>query len=710
MRPASGSQPLGPMGRPTARPSGAISTGRLTQRPAERMRSQPLPAGPSQPRRLQLSALIDDRIEGLSARERQRAWLVNTVALAQALITVMVAPGYGISSVNLPMLVTLGVGLFFCLVAFLFNQWRRELRVAVYLLIGGGALATSAQVFVAALLTHDGAHTAQAALFFLPLILEAGLFLTPELTLTVASVASVVTASAILLGLALASDSSSQLSESYLVMVYTLGLEVFIGYLAWRLAQFIYETVKKSQADEDLQFSRAQLSVTEQQISGQRRQLLQDIAVIQMAVSSALSQEYDTGIENVSGDIASLASTVNLLIQQLRSTNELERKVQRMESHAVTLVEMAGRIGSGAGALQRSEAPSDTALYSVAVALQQAHTLVLMRYERLQEAAATVAASLGQARVSFDSTAQESIKAEQFAGSLDALAASLMAIAQRQTELLAQARRALALALPKQLIQGELADGSLREPSTNSDLAGLGADIGVLRPGLTGVYDTLTPIGEDDDAKIPPMTTPLRALNALASEMHAEQTSGTESGSHGELPAGLADAWLLLTNLAAQTADEARIASNLSFDLGVLGRHVRQTGQGIARINQLLDVTERDIDRMHQVAGGASVESLADPHPSLPMAGRPAASSSGRHAPPPTRPLGDDDLVFGETGAASVVTPPPIETTQSSVAAPGSLRIASLIDADALMSQGPTTPPTPNAELRSDSTGDPDLR
>ncbi|HET9109838.1 MAG TPA: hypothetical protein VFN78_03325, partial [Ktedonobacterales bacterium] len=116
-----------PVAAPPSQPTGGPRSHPLMTAPPSQPlgRSQPLSGPLSQPSRLQLSGLIDDRIEWLSARERHRTWLVTTVVLAQALITLMVVPGYLIPSADLPMLLTLGVALIFYLAAFLFNRVRR---------------------------------------------------------------------------------------------------------------------------------------------------------------------------------------------------------------------------------------------------------------------------------------------------------------------------------------------------------------------------------------------------------------------------------------------------------------------------------------------------------------------------------------------------------------------------------------------------------
>ncbi len=346
----------------------------------------------------------------MAARDRQREWLVTTVVFAQALITLMVVPGYLISSANLPMLLTLALALVFYLAAFLVNYLRHDSRVATAILIGGGALATAAQVFVMAFVLHDGPRTAQAALLFLPLTLEAGLFFTPELTLLVTGACAVGTAGAVLLAFALASDTTP-LSEIYLVVVYSLGLEGFIGFLAWRLAQFIKEKVSGSLALDDGRLARA-LQGNQRQITTQQHQLMQDVGAIQFAVSSALAHDYNnTRIDVGTPTLAPLATSLSMLIQQVRATNDMEVKLQRMESQAVPLVEIANRLATGAAPVPGSELPTDSAFYPVAAALNQALVINARRQSRLQEVAVELASSLKHSREGLSNTADESARA-----------------------------------------------------------------------------------------------------------------------------------------------------------------------------------------------------------------------------------------------------------------------------------------------------------
>ncbi|HEX8732964.1 MAG TPA: hypothetical protein VF725_13000 [Ktedonobacterales bacterium] len=649
-----------------------------------------------------MTGLIDERIERLAAHGRQRAWLVTTVALAQALITVVIIPGFIIPTPNLPVLLTLGVALAFYLVAFLVNRLRHDDRVAVVILIGGGALATAAQAIVTALLTHDGARAAQAALLFLPLTLEAGLFFASELTLYVASACSIATACAVLLAFALSSDATP-VSQVYLVVVYSLGLQGFIGFLAWRLAQFINEKVEGSEAAEDRRFAQAQLAASQRRVTDQRHQLMQDLGVIQFAVSSALAHDYNhTRIEVADGALAPLATSLTMLIQQVRATNELEVKLQRLEAQAVPLVELANRLATGAPPVAVGETPTDSVFYPVIAALNQALMVNARRQYRLQEVAVQIADSLRHSREGFASTAGESARAEQHVGRLVSLIGNLVTTSQRQLDLLGQARRALALVLPSEITRDDLADPSLREPAVRDtegtgDLQGLGADIGIMRTGFTEEMDILQPV-DLATAGISPLTTPMRAVDTIETDDESP-TDETPALTGDTLPAGLGDAWLALTQLHAQTADEARAVNDLNHDIGLLKRYVRQTGVGIDWIAQAIEAIERNSDQMQRLASlsGASLDALDEPGASSSVYGmRGASNSIPRRAPLATRPqegetrlpLDADSRAGAEAAASDAVQP-----------APGSLRVSDLIGLDVLGGPGldPSGPITPGS-------------
>ena len=372
-----------------------------------------------------MSEAVENRIEATAARDRQRIWLVNTVVLAQALITLALVPAFIIPTVSAPMLATLGAALVVYTSAFIINRTPGRLSRAIYTLIIGGGLVTTAQVFLSAALTHSGTHTAQAALFFIPAIIEAGLFLSPELTLIVAAVTAALTASAILLALALVGDSATELGGAYQVVVYALGLEALVGYMSWQLATFIYEKVTAAQTVEDLRFAQARLEALQRQMAEQRRQLQREAGLIQAAVSGMLSHEYDARVEIENGELASLAESLDLLFERLRSTNELERKVQRMEAEVAPLVDIAGRLAEAGAPAQPAEMASTTALFPVGVALSNAQTAQARRLAQLFQLASDVVDALRDNRQSLDVATTDSAAARRQAGELVSLADTL---------------------------------------------------------------------------------------------------------------------------------------------------------------------------------------------------------------------------------------------------------------------------------------------
>lgn len=609
-------------------------------------------------------------MEAPVTRERQRVWLVNTVLLAQSLITLALVPAFIIPSVSAPMLATLGTALVIYITAFIINRRPGKLSPAIYTLIIGGGLITTAQVFLSAILIHSGTHTAQAALFFLPVIIEAGLFLSPELTLIVAAVAAALTAGAILLALSLAGNSSSQLGEAYQVVVYALGLEALVGYMSWQLATFIYEKVTATQMVGDLRFAQARLEALQRQMTEQKRQLQRDAGMIQAAVSGMLSHEYDARVEITDGEMAPLAESLNLLFERLRSTNELERKVQRMEAEVAPLVDIAGRLADAGAPAQPTGMASDTALFPVGVALNNAQTAQARRLAQLFQLASDVVDALRDNRKVLEGAATDSVAARRQAGELVALADTLTRVAQREAELIAQARRLLAHLLPRELTDG--AEAGERDPlldAMNStatgpgDLDGLGLDIGLLDTGLTSEFDAL-PHTNAQEAGIAPMTMPIPALNADTGESDAAPAVFAP----GELPGELMDSWNLLRQLHTIVAQEQRQVTSLARDMGVLSRLVRQTDANVVWALQALDTAQKQAEQAQALSGGTS-DYPADDTP-----GRQAPPSGSRRAPLPTRPLGMETKL-PDTGRMIPQDPP-----SSATPAPGSLNVRDLLN------------------------------
>ncbi len=153
------------------------------------------------------------------------------------------------------------------------------------------------------------------------------------------------------------------------------------------------------------------------------------------------------------------------------------------------------------------------------------------------------------------------------------------------------------------------------------------------------------------------LTAPLPAitsddLNSQADAQATSETGQTETGetssgkrlAEGDLPTELVDVWNLLTQLNADSAQDERAMSNLTRDLGMLSRAVRQADSGAVWVLQALEAIRRDAEQLQQIAGGSqSALDLAEgdqPSGSLGVEGsgvvaRPASSSV------PLRPLAE---------------------------------------------------------------------
>ncbi|HEX9035748.1 MAG TPA: hypothetical protein VF808_02040 [Ktedonobacterales bacterium] len=630
-------------------------------------------------------------MEASAARARQRAWLFNTIILAQALITLALAPASIIPTLDLPMLISLAVGMLVYIAAFATNRFARKFTLALTLLIAGGGLVVAAQVFLNAFIAHSSAHTAQSALFFLPVVIEAGLFVTPDLTLIIAGSIAVITASGILISLSLEHSSTTPLGAAYQVMVYALGLDALVGYMSWQLAMFINEKITVAQTVEDLRFAQARLDALQLQMGEQKRQLQREAGIIQAAVSSMLSHEYDTRVEIVDGELAPLAESLNLLFERLRSTNELERKVQRMEAGVPPLVDFAERIADAGTPAQSQDVGllPDAALFPVSVALTNAQTAQARRLASIFQLSSDVVDALRDNRQVLERAATDSVSARRQAGELVSLAHTLAATALQEIELLGQARRLLARLLPRELrlnsAPGErdpLYAAPTSTPLGTGALDGLGQDIGLLDPELFPEMPEVAP-GDGPSEKIAPMTLPILALDAKPAEPDDEQAVFAP----GELPGELVNSWDMLRDLHVAAAHEQLQLSVLARDMGVLSRLVRQTDANVVWAIQALDAAQKRAEQAQSLSGGSGGDQPGD------SIGRPAPSSASRRPPLPTRPLEPDNRLPD----ANYLAQP--EIAQPSTPAPGSIRVQDLLNLDP-----PATSPGPNSAGQTDTT------
>ena len=664
-------------------------------------------SGPPTGRRMALSGLINQTLRVVAERDHQRPRILNTLILAQILLTLVIAPGYLIPFTLSPMLFALVATLLVYIAAFFVNRSLRNFARSAYLLIFGGALGVAVQVFLMATLAHSPAATAQLSLLFLTFILEAGLLLTPDGPLWLAAITATLTAVALLLALALTPGTTHNLGEVYLLMVYALGLQGLMGYLAWLLAQYLFYTVQETQRDQGAQFAQARLDAQRMQMEEQRARINEGVAAIQRAIGRALSDDYDTRVDVPMGELYSLSESLSLLFERMQAMREVERKLQRIEAMAVPLVEVAGRMADMTTPTPSSlPIMTETALDSVPVAMSQAQAANARRLGRVQKLSREVSIALGHSRTGLSNTSEEVVRAQGATGALISLTETLTGATQRQLDLLARARRSLATLLPGEITQTPPTDATSDTPQREvanltpeeaARLLGLGVDVGIA-PGYTGEFDLLSP------------TTPEEA--GIAPLMGHPPTSGADgvtppAGNPDELPGELADVWHILSQLAEGTTLEERVLSTLTRDLGMLSRSVRQADTGIAWVLQALDAVRHDADQLQQVSGGAQPyppetaqpgvesESARMPSPSTPLdlpAGGPSETPQG--GAPSSRPLPDS---MANMPPDATPTPGNLSGSLADLAGdarpfdtPGSIRISDLLGLDVLPPDSPS--------------------
>jgi len=649
--------------------------------------------------RLALSGLIRQTLRTVATRAEERTRLVNVLVLAQLLLTLIIAPGYIVPTLQIPMLAALVVGLLVYAAAFVVNTAAHNTTWATYLLVFGGALAVTAHVFVSALFAHNPTETALASLLFLATILEAGLLLAPEVALLLVAATAIVTAVAVLLALSLA-PAMARPSDPYLLVVYTLTLQGLTGYLAWLVSQFIFAASFEAQRAQMAQYAGARLEVLQGQVIEERRRLDDGVAAIQAIITRALADDYDAVAPLPEGELKPVAESLTLLLEQMKTLSAAGHKLQRVEAMAAPLVEVAGRMGDTLTPTPTTlPILTETALDSVSVAMSQAQATNARRLARVQKLASEIAAALSHSRGGLSNTADEALKAQRIAGVLINMMEPLGQASRRRLDLIARARRALSGMLPSEITQQPTPDDVHRDATgldaeTAARLLGLNVDLGIA-PGYTGEFNALASDERADVAEsgIAPLTMPLPALTVDDSAASAPPAAtGRGKGRKGELPIELVEVWNMLAQMVNEGTQEERVMSGVSRDLGMLSRSVRQADAGIVWVLQALDAIRRDADQLQQISGaqplteaGAEGDALAGLARSAPSSVPLMSPGAGLRIPSPTRPRGDQDAQQPSTAYADAMSGyDALGGVSEMQDAPGSLRMGDLLGLDVM--------------------------
>jgi methyl-accepting chemotaxis protein len=674
------------------------------RRPPRSGRTSGLPV-PSE-RKLALSGLVHRALVSFNERDQQRARLINVLILAQALLTLSAAPGYLGTRPDPVTVLAAALPLVVCLVAWTLNRFFQHARNASYVLVFGGAGAVVLQVALAAV-SGSALEASQTSLLLLAVILEAGLLFSPEVTLIVAATAAVLTAAALLLAVSLGASGSRR--EAYLLVVDVLGLQAVSGLFAWLLAQFIYESVGEAQRAQEQQFAQARLEALLVQSGELHRRLDAAVRVIQEAIGHALGGDLTARAAVLEGELSPVAQSMNLLLERLAMLAQGDVMRQRMESAALPLIDVVGRVAEGGATPASLPVMTNTTIDSVSVAVGQMQANVARRLTRVQELAGEIVGALAHVQNGMSATAQTASEALRTVGASIAAADGMLTTSQREVELIARARRSLGDVLPDEITGSRQTDGRMRDPSSldpaeAAALLGLGVDLGVGGPGLTGAFGLadLREAGGAANQSLAESAAPAPSLSVSLPEGDPQATGPAQAGEQdsaesspppssaskrrrgaraaaaattppegGEPPVQLVEIWQLLNQLHDEAVRQERAATTLTHELGLVNRNVRGVDTGVAWARQALEAGRRNAEKLHQTAGGSAP--LPVPGDSGPGASPPLADMPGRR-PTATRPLADSNrLSSGALLGSMGIAPAPAGEPHAAVG-PGAPR------------------------------------
>ncbi len=613
----------------------------------------------------------------------------------------------------MPVLVVLAAAVAIYLGAFIVNAFLHHATVATFILILGGGAAITALVGVTAF-SGRPLDTAQASLFYLAIVLEAGLLVASGVTFLIAVATTTLTAAALLFALSLGPAVTRR--DAYLIIVYTLSLQALVSLISWLLAQALEESRDESQRAQELRFAQARFEALRGQTDEQRRQLLSGIGAIQLALGRVFGGEYSAEIDVPDGDLSDLANSINLLLRRIETAAQTEQELVRRDA-------ALGPFMSALGQMADPATPEHAPLESASIAASHSQANMAYRLAKVRKLASEVAGAVGHSHVGLSSATEEVAEAQRIAGVLISMADAILGGTQKQFDLVTRARRALSGLLPAEMIRDEAQrDVTGLDPEEAAKLRGLGVHLGLATGGLTAEFQALPPPASQDE-KIAPMTVPLTVVDgapppppptvARADGMRdesermrqSEHGSGARptpliamNGTGDPVPPAVLEVWYLLLDIATEVGQEERGVGNLARDLGVLSRAMRQADVGMAWVLQALDAVRRDAEQLQQAAGFP----LPPPDPTGARSAtpsRPMTPGTAQRAPQLSRPLSEEPPppsvgMWARAPSRPLSEEPPAdhgplpeaadEPGQGDGPAPGSLRAADLINLDDL--------------------------
>jgi hypothetical protein len=367
-----------------------------------------------------------------------------------------------------------------------------------------------------------------------------------------------------------------------------------------------------------------------QQQAERQRQTQAIAASIHQVTVRALAGDPRARAASVEGDLGAIVRDVNLLLQRLAAAAD----GQSAEPGAAPLVGLMGSAGAAG-----SNPPAALPVVAEPLTPQSAdpgpqHDILARRLQRVQELASELTGALAHSQDGLDATASATAETQRAAGASVALAHELLESAQHAVELVARARRALAPQSGGASAASDAAGAAANGEGDSVSFLGLGTDLGVAAPGLTGQFQVL-PSGELAE---------IGAADALA-QAPVDPTNPTDPGAAGvaagdPAPGGhmpdLPELEGALSALREAIAAQERGASALTQDLGIISRHVRGIDGRVAWARQAIDAVRRNAERLYLTAGGATPPPTGGDSDASAL-----PSSADSFGPTTTRPLAD---------------------------------------------------------------------
>jgi hypothetical protein len=380
----------------------------------------------TQPQRsARLPAAVRRTLLNAAELERLRSHMLTVVLATLALIALLLLPGYLLPARRVAGIIALSVLMSVLIIAWFF-RWVGRASTATYIVIVGQCLVTGCYLTYAILhgFTVDGLLT---SLFFVPIIVEAGLLLSPEGSLLTSLLIIAVS------GLALPAlipsfwaDPTFFQEGLYLFVTRQLAVQTVAAVLSWLIARRVREGVHDSSRAAELELVHARMEQQAREMVEQHQLIEEGIAIIQQTHARVAAGDYGARARVTRGELMPLAISLNLMLERVEAFVAGERERSRLETAALSLAEVAGRVSQGN--LIDTPTLTGTALDGLAIALGQMQTNLSRRLLRVRQSADQVVAAIARCqdglRMAAEVIEEHVERLTSLAGRLDTLAAS----------------------------------------------------------------------------------------------------------------------------------------------------------------------------------------------------------------------------------------------------------------------------------------------